>query len=147
MIAGQKEVSSNRLVKAALWFGLAILAAALMPSLALSMLALIVVGVFSIAFTSLGNSLLQLECSPQMRGRVMSFWAIAFLGSSTFGGPVVGWVGEYAGPRWALAVGGLAAVTAAVFGWKTLSSAPAYVKIFDRKITSPGLVAEEQRRR
>ena len=48
-----------------------------------------------------------------MRGRVMSFWTIAVLGSSTVGGPIVGWVGENVGPRWALALGGLAAIGAA----------------------------------
>ncbi len=51
-----------------------------------------------------------------MRGRVMSFWAIAFLGSTTIGGPVVGWVGSTVGPRWGLALGGFAALAAAAVG-------------------------------
>jgi len=146
MIAGQKEVSPDRLVKGALWFGLVILAAAFMPSLPLIALTLVVVGVFSIAFTSLGNSVLQLESTPQMRGRVMSFWAIGFLGSTTFGGPIVGLIGEYAGPRWALAIGGLAAISAAALGWRALGHVPVQMKIFDQKIDSPEPVTEEERR-
>ena len=146
MIAGQKEVSPDRLVKGALWFGLVILAAAFMPSLPLTVLTLVVVGVFSIAFTSLGNSVLQLESTPQMRGRVMSFWAIGFLGSTTFGGPIVGLIGEYAGPRWALAIGGLAAISAAALGWRALGHVPVQMKIFDQKIDSPEPVTEEERR-
>jgi predicted MFS family arabinose efflux permease len=145
MIAGQKEVSPERMVKNSLWFGLVILAAAFMPSLPLVALTLVLVGVFSISFTSLGNSLLQLESTPQMRGRVMSFWAIAFLGSTTFGGPIVGWFGEHAGPRWALALGGIAAVTAAGLGWKSLSNVPAQMKIFNRKIESAKAVTEDER--
>jgi hypothetical protein len=55
-----------------------------------------------------------------MRGRVMSFWSVAFLGSTTIGGPIVGWVAEVAGARWGLALGGLAAVAAAALGAITL---------------------------
>jgi len=120
LFAGRKSVVASGLVSAALLFGAAILAAAIMPSLLLSGLALVVVGLFSINFSSLGNSVLQLESSPQMRGRVMSFWTIAFLGTTTFGGPIVGWFAETAGARWGLALGGLAALVAAALGAVTL---------------------------
>ncbi|HEX7975995.1 MAG TPA: MFS transporter [Anaerolineales bacterium] len=90
-IAGQKKVSSSGLASAALLFGAAVLGASFMPTLGLTGLAMVFVGLCSIYFTSMGNSVLQLESSPQMRGRVMSFWSIAFLGSTTIGGPVVGW--------------------------------------------------------
>jgi MFS family permease len=78
------------------------------------------VGISSINFSSLGNSMLQLESSPQMRGRVMSFWSIAFLGSTTIGGPIVGWFAEVAGARWGLALGGFAALIATALGAVTL---------------------------
>jgi MFS family permease len=120
MIASRKLASPGQLVTGALFFGLAILVASVMPSLRLTELAMVVVGVFSLTFTAQANSFLQLQSSPQMRGRVMSFWAIAFLGSTTFGGPIVGWFGENVGPRWALGIGGLAAVCAAALGWKML---------------------------
>ncbi|MFN2275600.1 MAG: MFS transporter [Anaerolineales bacterium] len=116
-IAGQKMVSFQKLVSAALLFGLAVLAASFMPSLALTGAVMVLVGIASIGFTSLGNSLLQLASDPQMRGRVMSFWSMAFLGSSTIGGPIVGWFGEFIGPRWGLAIGGLAGLIAAALGW------------------------------
>ncbi len=72
----------------------------------------------------------------------MSFWAIGFLGSTTFGGPIVGWIGEHAGPRWALAIGGLAAISAAALGWRALGHVPEQMKIFDRKIDSAKPVSE-----
>jgi MFS family permease len=87
-----------------------------MPTLLLSGVAMVAVGACSINFSSLGNSTLQLGSSPQMRGRVMSLWSVAFLGSTTIGGPVVGWCAEVAGPRWGLALGGLAALAAAALG-------------------------------
>lgn len=118
--ASRKDIRPYKLVSASLLFGLAILATAFMPSLLLSGLALVLVGIFSINFSSLGNSTLQLESSPQMRGRVMSFWSVAFLGSTTIGGPIVGWFAEAAGARWGLALGGLAALIAAALGAITL---------------------------
>jgi MFS family permease len=118
--ASRKGITPYKLVSASLLFGLAVLVAASMPSLLLSGLALVLVGICSINFSSLGNSTLQLESSPQMRGRVMSFWSVAFLGSTTIGGPIVGWFAEAAGARWGLALGGLAALTAAALGAVTL---------------------------
>jgi len=118
--ASRKGITPYKLVSAALLFGLAVLAAAFMPSLLLSGLAMVLVGICSINFSSLGNSTLQLSSSPQMRGRVMSFWSVAFLGSTTIGGPIVGWFAQAAGARWGLALGGLAALVAAALGAITL---------------------------
>lgn len=118
--ASRKGSVPYKLVSASLLFGIAVLAASFMPSLFLSGLALVVVGISSINFSSLGNSILQLESSPQMRGRVMSFWSVAFLGSTTLGGPIIGWFAEVAGARWGLALGGLAALIAAALGAVTL---------------------------
>ncbi len=118
--ASRKGIRFHKVVNAALLFGLAVLAAAFMPSLLITGLALVLVGIFSINFSSLGNSILQLESSPQMRGRVMSFWSIAFLGSTTIGGPIVGWFAGVAGARWGLAIGGIAALIATALGTVTL---------------------------
>ncbi len=120
MTAGKKNTSPHLLIGAALLFGLAVLLAAAMPVLILATVAMVPIGYFSISFTSLGNSVLQLESAPQMRGRVMAFWSIAFLGSTAIGGPVVGWIGEHTQPQWGLGVGGIAALVAATLGWMTL---------------------------
>jgi MFS family permease len=42
-----------------------------------------------------------------MRGRVMSLWSMAWLGSTPVGGPLVGWVGQEFGGRWSLVIGGV----------------------------------------
>ena len=119
-IASQKKITPSLLVMAGFLFGSAVLAAAFMPSLLLCGLALVCAGVCSIFFTSLGNSIVQLGSTPQMRGRVMSFWSIAFLGTTTLGGPIVGWFAEAAGYRWGLALGGLAALAAGLLGFINL---------------------------
>jgi MFS family permease len=122
-IAGQKKTTPSMLVGAGFLFGITILGAAIMPTLALTGLALVFAGVCSIYFTSLGNSIIQLGSSAQMRGRVMSFWSIAFLGTTTIGGPAVGWFAEIAGPRWGLALGGIAALLAGLVGLISLRRA------------------------
>lgn len=118
--AGRKGITPNKLISASLLFGLAMLAASVMPSLILTGAAMFFVGACMINFSSLGNSILQLTSSPHMRGRVMSLWSIAFLGSTTIGGPLVGWLAGVAGARWGLAMGGFAALSAALLGVFTL---------------------------
>lgn len=114
--AQRRKRSPQMLVNAALLFGAVMLAVSAAPTYALALALMALVGFFSINFLSLGNVLLQLESDAKMRGRVMALWAVAFLGSTPVGGPVIGWVGEYAGPRWGLAIGGFAALAAAAFG-------------------------------
>ncbi len=124
LFAGRKTIRRLQLFIASLLFGLTVLLASFMPSLLLSAFALVLVGMASINFSSLGNSILQLESSPQMRGRVMSLWSVAFLGSTTFGGPIVGWFAQVAGARWGLALGGFAALAAAGVAALSLRGSP-----------------------
>ena len=54
--------------------------------------------------------------SPQMRGRVMALWSVAFLGTTPIGGPLIGWVTAEAGARVGLAVGALSCFAAGAIG-------------------------------
>jgi len=121
--ASRKRIKPDKLVSAALLFGLAVLVAACMPSLLLCGLVMVLVGAASINFSTIGNTALQLESSPVMRGRVMSWWSVVWIGSSTIGGPAIGWLAQVAGARWGLAFGGLAALLAAALGAITLRNA------------------------
>jgi MFS family permease len=114
--ASRRKTTMPMLVISAALFGCSILLAAIAPNVPLALAALVVVGFFSINYTSLGNTTLQLESSPEMRGRVMSLWTVAFMGSTPIGGPIIGAVGEHFGARWSLTVGGLAALFAAGVG-------------------------------
>ncbi len=114
--ASRKKTSFRAVVQAALLFGAAVLVASLMPSLRLTAVMLVGVGFCSITFSAMGNTTLQLTSTPQMRGRVMSLWGIAFLGSTTIGGPIIGFIGQNVGPQAALATGGLAALAAGAYG-------------------------------
>jgi MFS family permease len=114
--AGRQTVGIAPLVAAATVFGIADLVTALAPTVPFAAMALVACGAGSVWFLSIGNSTLQLVAKPEMRGRVMALWSVAFLGSTPIGGPIVGWVAEHAGPRWALALGAFAALAAAGLG-------------------------------
>jgi MFS family permease len=118
--ASRRRGGRGALIRTALVFGAVIGVAAAAPTELAEKVALLAVGAGSVTFLSLGNSTLQLASEPSMRGRVMSLWSVAFLGSTPIGGPVVGWVGAHAGPRWALGVGAAAAVTAGALAWLSL---------------------------
>jgi len=102
------------LVGAALVFGGLTVGLAATPDAALATGALVLVGAASVAFAASVNSFLQLAVAPAMRGRVMALYSIVFLGSTPIGAPLMGWLAGAAGPRAALALGGIVAVGAAL---------------------------------
>ena len=67
-------------------------------------------GVFFISTT---NAILQVNAANAMRGRVMALWSIVFLGSTPIGGPITGLLVRGLGVRWAIAIGGIAAIATA----------------------------------
>ena len=105
--AARARPSGRALCLASIGWGIAILVAAVAPSLPLELAAMLFVGYGSITFNSMAKTVLQLAATPEMRGRVMALWGLAWLGSTPIGGPIVGWVGQEAGARWSLVVGGL----------------------------------------
>jgi MFS family permease len=114
--AARGRIGVLPLVRSAAVFGVVLLLAAGAPTLPLELVALVIVGAASVSFLSKGNSSLQLAAAPQMRGRVMALWAVAFLGSTPIGGPIAGAVSEYFGARWGLLLGATACLAAAGFG-------------------------------
>lgn len=115
---GRTGLSSMSLSAAV--FGVCFLASALAPDLGVELVALALLGAASVTFLSKGNSTLQLTAAPQMRGRVMALWAVAFLGSTPIGGPVAGLVSAHLGARAGLLLGAAACVAATVLGVLTV---------------------------
>jgi MFS family permease len=95
-------------------FGAGCALAALMPTYGLFGAALMVIGVSALTFANSTNSLLQLGTEPAMRGRVMAMRLAIALGGTPIGAPIVGWVADTAGPRWALGVGAASGFAAAL---------------------------------
>jgi MFS family permease len=97
-------------------FGIAILLASIAPGPATEYAALTAVGWTSVSFLATGNSTLQVEADPSMRGRVMALWTVAFMGSTPIGGALIGWIVAETNGRVGLAVGGASCLLAAGLG-------------------------------
>ncbi len=109
-------------------FGLAMLLCALSPALPIAYLALLLVGWGSVSFIAIGNSTIQLSSAPNMRGRAIALWQVAFQGTTPIGGPFIGWIIAATGARSGLMVGalscGVAIAAGAAIGRRRLSSIP-----------------------
>ncbi len=104
-------------------FGVVLVFASMAPLLALEFVALAMVGFASVSFLSMANSTLQLTSEPAMRGRVMALWAVAFMGSTPIGGPVIGLITSHWGARVGLGVGAVSCFVAASIGLAVLRRA------------------------
>ncbi|HVW69839.1 MAG TPA: MFS transporter [Steroidobacteraceae bacterium] len=97
-------------------FGIGCALAAILPGYDLFAVALVIVGVSAQTFTTSSNSLLQLSTERGMRGRVLAIFLAVALGGTPLGAPLVGWVADTFGPRWALVVGAASGFGAALVG-------------------------------
>jgi len=94
-------------------FGVGCAIAAVMPNYGLFGLVLVIVGVSSQTLTTSTNSYVQLSTEPAMRGRVIAILLAIAVGGTPLGAPIIGWVADTFGPRWALGVGAAAGICAA----------------------------------
>lgn len=118
--AATNRASHRRLGFAAAGLGALTVLLAAAPSFAAALVVLPVLGAVSVGFITLANATLQLTSAPEMRGRVVALYAVAFLGTTPIGGPIIGAIGEGAGPRAALLLGGVVALGATALAWASL---------------------------
>jgi len=114
LVARRARPRLRIIVGAAGMFGLMMVVQALMPTYRLYAIMCIPVGFFALALLATANAWVQSTTTPSMRGRAMSLYMMVLMGATPVGSPVVGWIGEAWGPRWAIAVGGLASLAIAV---------------------------------
>ncbi|HXX91283.1 MAG TPA: MFS transporter [Acidimicrobiales bacterium] len=113
LVATRNRPNVHRLTAVGLVFGTLIVVLALAPTLPVAMVVVVPMGAASIAFIATANATLQLRSEPTMRGRVMALYAVAFLGTTPIGAPLVGWISQETSPRVALLVGGTSTLVAA----------------------------------
>jgi len=101
-------------------FGSGFVLAGFMPNYWWFAVALVLIGASAQTFTTTANGALQLSTEPEMRGRVMAIFLAVTLGGTPLGGPIVGYVADTFGPRWALGVGAAAGFGAALIGLRYL---------------------------
>jgi MFS family permease len=123
LLAARRERPRVRLViGSAFAFGITTGVMALMPSYLAFAIACIPVGLASLTMMTAANATIQMSTDPAVRGRVMALYMMVFLGATPIGSPIVGWIGETYGPRWAIGIGSITALLvatgAALWAWK-----------------------------
>jgi MFS family permease len=116
LLAGAVRPQFGSLLFGAGLFGIGCTLGAIAPGYWWFAGALIIVGVAALTFTINTNSMMQLSTEPAMRGRVMALRLAVALGAIPLGAPIVGWVANRFGPRWALGLGAASGFAAAIVG-------------------------------
>jgi len=123
LAARREKVRLAVILVAAGGFGVACALAALTPNYWVFAVVLVLVGVTSLTMMNTANAYVQVTTAPAMRGRVMALYMAIFAGGTPIGAPIVGWVANVFGPRWALGIGaasGIAAMLVAL-AWLVVS--------------------------
>lgn len=107
-------------VGAVLAFAALQLTAATMPTFGTYAAIMPLVGASLFTAATTANAMVQITSHSEVRGRVASLYLMVFLGSVPIGAPLIGWIAEDVGVRWALMTSGLvvgvgAALSSAVF--------------------------------
>jgi len=114
LLAAHRARPTPRLLQGlALLFGALLAAVALAPTLLVAEILIVFMGAASIGFIATANATLQLTAEPAMRGRVMALYAMAFLGTTPIGAPLVGAIAQWTNPRVALLTGAVATLASA----------------------------------
>jgi MFS family permease len=114
MAAARARPGIPILLAAAATFGVGCAVAAMMPNYLLFGIVLFVIGLAAQTFTTSTNSIVQTSTEPGMRGRVIAILLAIALGGTPVGAPIVGWIADTFGPRWALGSGAVAGLLTAM---------------------------------
>ncbi|MBU8898577.1 MFS transporter [Corallococcus sp. M34] len=107
------------IVTTAAVFGVGQLAFSLSRGLVLSLVTLVATGFGMMVTMAACNTVLQTIVEERMRGRVMSFYSMAFMGTVPFGSLLAGSLASRVGAPFTIALGGAACIVAAVlFRWR-----------------------------
>ena len=117
VVAARKSVVGlgRNMAMAAAIFGIGLIAFSLSHLFWLSMILLMVTGFGFITQLASSNTLIQTVVDDKMRGRVMSYYTMAFFGTTPFGSLLAGVCASRFGASWTLLGGGVICVAAAVW--------------------------------
>lgn len=119
LVASRTKPTRRWLVASAASFGLLVIATGLAPTLGAELVVLVPMGAASVALTSATNTMLQLNSASHMRGRVLALFSVVLLGSTPIGSPLMGWIAEQFGVRFAFVIAGAATTFAAgIAAWR-----------------------------
>jgi len=115
-------------------FGAGLISFSFSRALWLSLLLMVVTGLGFMVQMATSNTILQTIVEEDKRGRVMSFYTMAFMGTAPFGSLLAGVVAERIGAPHTLMLGGLGCILGALWFARSLPALrkdvrPIYVRI------------------
>jgi MFS family permease len=133
-------------------FGAGLIAFSFSRVLWLSLLLLVVTGLGFMVQMAASNTLLQTVVDEDKRGRVMSYYTMAFMGTAPFGSLLAGFVAQRIGAAYTLALGGLGCIVGALWFAASLKALremvrPIYVKIGILPEMASGIQSSASRQR
>ncbi len=121
LLAAKREKPRFRIImQGAILFGTGFAIAAFMPNYWTFGAVMVALGISAQTFSNTANSFVQLTTDVAMRGRVIAILLAVALGGTPIGAPLVGWVADTFGPRWAMSIGALSGFGAAAVGLRYL---------------------------
>jgi MFS family permease len=105
---------TRAIVGSAAVFGILQATAALAPDMAVFLTLLAFMGFVNLVCQAMANASVQLSVDPELRGRVMGLYMLAFIGGTPIGAPVIGAVTSHFGARAGMLVCGVVPTLAAV---------------------------------
>jgi MFS family permease len=116
-MARKKILRNNTLV-----FGIGLILFSYTPWFPVAMVFAVVSGFGMMAQTTMTNTIIQTTVAPAMRGRVISYFAMAYFGMMPLGGLLIGAVSQYAGAPETVLGSGIMALILLAFFWRYLST-------------------------
>jgi MFS family permease len=120
-VARRPAVSVMRIVVGCAAYGVTMLGLAVAPNLGVAFAVAVLIGASSILYTTTTTAIVQTRADPQMHGRLLSLQVILLVGFAPINGPFLGYLADLVGPRSPAALGGVAALLAAAWGWTHLA--------------------------
>ncbi|NMC63574.1 MAG: MFS transporter [SAR324 cluster bacterium] len=110
--------------------GISLITFSFSNSICLSVVSLFLSGFFMISHTASSNTLLQTLVDDDKRGRIMSFYAMAFQGTMPLGGLVAGILADsdLLGPQLTIMWGGLLCLIAALSFWHEVPNLQSHIR-------------------
>jgi MFS family permease len=131
---------------AAAAFGVGLISFGLSRVLWLSMLLMLVTGFGMMQGVTASNTILQTLVDERMRGRVMSYYTMAFVGMAPFGSLFAGALAHAIGAPRTVMVSGIACIAGSLWFWSQLKSIRTHMRpIYERLgiIPQSNLIVEE----
>ena len=101
-------------------FGAGLVALSFSRNFPVSLLLMVIIGVGMMLHTASSNTILQTITDDDKRGRVMSFYTIAIMGTAPFGSLLAGSLAKIIGTPFTILIGGISCIIGAFFFYKKL---------------------------